>query len=153
MSLAFEKLLGPPTGLRDQSAIETVEPGRNVAVVFTSVDATLSALRRAGSIASGLNASIILIVPQVVPYPLPLAGSPVLRDFNDRRFRVIAGESPVETRVCIYLCRDRLEMLKTVLNTRSIVVVGARRVWWPTPESRMAATLRRAGHAVIFAEP
>ena len=56
------------------------------------------------------------MVPQVVPYPLPLESPPVLIDWNERRFRVIADESPVETTVRIYLCRDRLETLTAVLK-------------------------------------
>jgi hypothetical protein len=91
-------------------------------------------------------------VPQPVPYPLPLESPPVLLDWNERRFRVIASESPVETTVRIYLCRDRLETLASVLNSGSIVVLGARKKWWPTAEARLARSLRKAGHEVIVAE-
>jgi len=152
MALAFEKLLAPATGRPQTSDGETSESALTIAVVFTSVESTLSALRKAGSVATSLNASITLMVPQIVPYPLPLTSPPVLLDFNERRFRVIAGESPIETTVRIYLCRDRFEMLKSELKRRSIVVIGARRSWWPTAERRMAAKLRRAGHSIIFAE-
>ena len=43
----------------------------------------------------------------MVPYPLPLTSPPVLLDFSERQFRVLASQSPVETIVRIYLCRDR----------------------------------------------
>src|ERR1035441_3654230 len=42
----------------------------------------------------------------------PRLNSPsVLPDFTERHFRVLADESPVETTVRIYLCRDRVETL------------------------------------------
>jgi hypothetical protein len=73
-------------------------------------------------------------------------------DFNDRRFRLIACQSPVETSVRIFLCRDRVETLKSVLGPRSLVVLGGRSRWWPTAEKLLARNLRRAGHEVIFTE-
>ena len=102
--------------------------------------------------ASSLSARVTLLVPQVVPYPLPLETPPVLVDFSERRFRLIACQSPVETRVRIFLCRDRFEILNSVLSPRSLVVVGGRRRWWPTAERRLARKLRGAGHEVIFTE-
>jgi len=112
----------------------------------------LAALRKAGDLANRLSGRITLVVPQVVPYPLPLTSPPVLLDWNEKRFRVIASESPVETTVLIYLCRDRLKTLTTELSSRSLVVVGGRKRWWPTAEKRLARKLRRAGHEVLFAE-
>lgn len=152
MSLAYERRLAPAAGGPEQPAVEGAEPRLNIAVVFTSVPETLAALRRAGALASRLNARITLVVPQVVPYPCPLASPPVLLDFSERRFRVIAGASPVETTVQLYLCRDQWEALRLVLQPRSLVVVGGRKRWWPTREKRLAWKLRRAGHEVILTE-
>ncbi len=153
MSLVFEVILTPTPGSPAQPApVEQSEARLNVAVVFTSVDATIAALRKAGTLASRLSGRITLLVPQVVPYPLPLTSPPVLLEWNERRFRVIASEGAVETRVLLYLCRDRLETLRAVLSPRSLIVIGGRKRWWPTPERRLARTLRRAGHEVIFAE-
>jgi hypothetical protein len=75
-----------------------------------------------------------------------------LLEWNERRFRVIAEESPVETTVQIYLCRDRVDTLKAALSTRSLVVIGGRRRWWPTAEKRLARSLRSEGHEVIFTD-
>ena len=152
MSPALERVLAPLPGHPSPPAIEETESRLNVAVVFTSVEATLAALRRAGALANRLSGRITLLVPQVVPYPLPLTSPPVLLDWNEKRFHVIASGSPAETTVLIYLCRDRLETLTTVLSPRSLVVVGGRKRWWPTAEKRLARKLRRAGHEVIFTE-
>ena len=150
--LALEKILQPSAGLPVQPEAHGVEAKLDIAVVFTSVDSTLAALRRAGVLASSLGARITLVVPHVVPYPAPLESPPVLREWNERRFRVIAGESPVETAVHIYLCRDRTDALQSVLRPRSIVVLGTRKRWWSTSEARLARDLRRMAHQVILVE-
>ena len=152
MSLAIEKLLTPATGYPAQHTVEQQELSLNIAVVFTAVETTLAALKEAGALAESLGAQITLLVPQVVPYPLPLESPPVLVNFNEKRFHVIASQSPVKTKVCIYLCRDRLETIKSVLRPGSIVVIGGRKRWWPTSEERLARKLRKAGHEVIFKE-
>ncbi len=151
--LALERAVAPVPGPPAAPAAERSEPRLNISVVFTSTEATTAALEKAGELAAKLRARIILVVPQLVPYPLPLSSPPVLLDWNEERFQLISRWSPVETVVRILLCRDRLDMLKRHLPPRSLVVVGGRSSWWwATREVRMARNLRRAGHQVIFAE-
>jgi hypothetical protein len=73
-------------------------------------------------------------------------------EFNENRFRVMASESLVETSVQVYLCRDRLEALTSVLKPGSIVVLGGKKRWWRTKDERLARKLRRAGYEVLFKE-
>lgn len=150
MALAFESVLTTAPGEPRTEQIVDHEPCLNIVVVFTSVDDTLVALKEAAVLASRLCGRVTLIVPQVVPYPLPLTSPPVLVDWSERRFHVIASDCPIETKVLIYLCRDKVKALTGVLNPRSVVVLGGRKRWWPTRESWLARTLRRAGHEVIF---
>jgi hypothetical protein len=156
MSLTLERMIAPLTGAPARPFADEAESKLNVSIVFTSVDATLGALKEArrllGTQAGSLGGHITLIVPQIVPYPLPLASPPVLVDSNERRLRVIAGHSRIDTRICIYLCRDSLETLKSVLEPHSLVIIGSRKRWWPTAEKRLAAKLRGAGHEVIVTE-
>ena len=152
MSLAIENILRPATGHPSRPIREGADQKLNISVVFTSVESTLAALKEAGNLANSLGARITLVVPQVVPYPLPLETPPVLVEFNEKRFRVMASESPVETSVQIYLCRDRFETLTSVLAPGSIVVLGGRRRWWPTKDELLARQLRRAGYEVVFKE-
>jgi hypothetical protein len=152
MSLAVEKILMPATAQPSRPPVEKADQKLNIAVVFTSVESTLAALKEAGTLASSLGARITLLVPQVVPYPLALETPPVLIEFNERRFRLIASQSPVETTVQIYLCRDGLATLTNVLTPGSIVVIGGQKRWWPTREKKLARQLRRAGHEVVFKE-
>jgi hypothetical protein len=150
MSPALERVLAPPPGAPPTTA--GMDPRLDIAVVFTSLDTTAAALRKASDLATHLGRRITLVVPQIVPYPLPLTSPPVLLDWNEKRFRDISSESGVETTVLIYLCRDRREALATALSPRSLVVVGGRKRWWPTAEQRLARQLGRAGHQVIFTE-
>ncbi len=154
MALALEKMIAPVTGVPARPFADETDSKLNISVVFTSVEATLGALKEAGSLASCLGGHITLIVPQVVPYPLPLTSPPVLVDFNERRLRVLASGCRVETRVSIYLCRDAFETLTSVLKPHSLVVVGRRKTWWPWPsaEKRLASQLRHAGHEVVVTE-
>ena len=150
MSPTIEKVPLAATKVQDEHSAG--QATLNIAVVFTSIESTLSALRKAASLASGLHACIMLIVPQVVPYPLPLTSPPVSPEFTTRQFRVLTEQSPVETTTRIYLCRDRLDTLLQVLEPHSLVVVGGRRRWWPTADELLARQLRRVGHKVVFAE-
>jgi hypothetical protein len=152
MSLAFQKLLAPSAGYPTPHRSDESENNLEIAVVFTSATPTIAALKKAGALADRLRGRINLIVPQIVPYPLPLESPPVLLEFGEQRFRDIAAQSLVETMIQIYLCRDRLETLKSVLTPRSLVVIGSRKRWWPTREKSLARKLRRAGHEVIFTE-
>jgi hypothetical protein len=152
MSLAIEKILMPATGHPAQPVREEADQQLKIVVVFTSVESTLAALKEAGNLANSLGARIELVVPQVVPHPLPLETPPVLVEFNENRFRVMASESPVETSVQIYLCRDRFETLTGALKPGSIVVLGGKKRWWPTKDETLARRLRRAGHEVLFKE-
>jgi len=152
MPLVVEKLLAPATKLPQRPGVEEADQKLNISVVFTSVESTLTALREAGDLATSLGARITLLVLQVVPYPLPLESPQVPIEFSERRFRAIASQSPVETTVHIYLCRDKLETLTAALSPGSLVVLGGRKRWWPTREKKLAQQLRRAGHEVLFKE-
>ncbi len=122
-------------------------------VIFTSIHATLLALQRASELARDLDGRIRLLVPQVVPYPLPLTSPPALEEFTERRFHDVAAGQTTETLVEICLCRDAETVLARKLKPCSLVVIGGRHTWRPTAEKAMAKKLRQAGHQVIFAFP
>ena len=148
MSLALDRSL--TTGLPEPPSRPQEEARLNIVVIFTSTAATTAALKKAGALAESLDARITLIVPQVVPYPLPLTSPPVLLDFQENRFRDIAAQTLAETTVQLYLCRDELEMLTKVLPSHSLIILGQPRKWWPSREAKLARKLR-SGHEVVFA--
>lgn len=151
MSLAFDRSLNPEFA-RPEPAIGELESTLNITVVFTTVEATIAALKKAGNLAESLGAQITLVVPQIVPFPLPLTSPPVLLEFQENRFREIAAQSPVDITVQLYLCRDGMDTLNKVLKTHSLVVVGGRKRFWPTLAQRLARRLRKSGHEVILTE-
>jgi len=152
MSITFNEFLNPQTGRLETASPEGQERSLDVTVVFTSGHETVAALKRAAALAESLGARITLIVPQIVPYPLPLTSPPVSVEFQERRFREIAAASPVEIHVQLFLCRDELDTLKRVLKPHSLIVIGGRNRLWPTREKSLARKLRREGHEVIFTE-
>ncbi len=120
-------------------------------VIFTNVAGTRAVLAAATQYARGLGAQITILDAQVVPYPLPLDRPPVPVEFTERTLRTLALEQTVATAVELYLCRDRNETIRQVLKPESVVVMPARKFWWPTAQTHLAKLLRRDGHRVIFA--
>ena len=130
---------------------EASEIPLELVVLHTTTDSTLQALETAARLARDLTARVRLLVPVVVPYPLPLNLPSVRREFTEQRSRSLAARVGVETRIDIRLCRDPWLMLESTLPSRSLVVLGGGRFWWPSAENRMAGHLRRLGHQVVLA--
>jgi hypothetical protein len=152
MAFVLERPLAPLAERLSLTETDRNENNLDVSVIFTSIEPTLRALKQAAALAKRLAARITLVVPQIVPYPLALSSPPVLLEFNEKRFFTIASESHVETTVRIYLCRDQLQALSKILRPRSLVVLGGRKQWWPTRESRLAKQLRGLRHEVVLVE-
>lgn len=133
---------------------EGLGPARlEVNVIFTDPQATVAALKAAGSLARDLGACIRVQAPIAVPYRVPLDKPPVSAGFIEKllsdlvcRLELDAFEPVVQ----LYLCRDSIETLSQVLSPNSLVVIGGRKHWWPTAERRTAQALRSKGHRVLF---
>jgi hypothetical protein len=130
--------------VRQQATLE-------VTVLHTTIPETLDALKTAARLAQGLSARIRILVLEVVPYPLPLHRPDVSLPYTQRRFRTLAENVSIETTVDIHLVRDPQKVLDAILEPHSIVVMGARRPWWPTAGRRLGKRLERAGHQVVIA--
>ena len=128
--------------------------GGALTVIFTSPAPTLAALRAARRLMREHGAPVRLVVMLPVPYPLPLASPPVPLEFTERRVRGFVSQSPVATKVELYLCRDRREALRDFLKPGSLVVLGSERHWWGGGrERKLARWLQADGHSVVFAAP
>lgn len=119
-------------------------------MVYTRLPGAAETLNAASGLARGLGARVTVHVAQVIPYPLELKSPPVSVQFAEEQLLTLAGEQPVETNIQMYLCRDLTETIRRVLKPDSVVVIGGRKRWWPTPEQRLAGILRRDGHHVIL---
>jgi hypothetical protein len=134
-----------PTIRADHSAGGSLE----ITVLHTNAGATSKAIQTAAQLTKGLAADIRLLVLQVVPYPLPLETPDVPLEFTRQRFLEMASHANVEVRVDIRVGRDRHVLLESALNPASVVLIGGKRGWWPTPESRVTRLLKRLGCQVV----
>jgi hypothetical protein len=148
------------TNLTDKAAIRKTSPKfasgpLDVNVIFTDLEATAAALRFAQSFARELGACIRLRAAIAVPLQLPLDQPPVSVAFFQEHLRKLASqvaEEGFDPTVHLYLCRDRVPALLQVLLPNSLVVLGGRKHWWPTAESKLARALRAQGHRVILVD-
>jgi hypothetical protein len=122
----------------------------DIKVIYTGTSATSAALAAAASMARGLSARITILAAQVVPYPLPLTDPPVPTGFTERVLASMTAELEEESSIEIRLCRDREQTLRQAVGPASVVVIGTRKRWWPTPEKTLARLLQRDGRRVVL---
>lgn len=126
-----------------------------VNLIFTDLQATAAGLKFSQTFARELGARIHLRAAIAVPYPLPLDQPQVSVAFLQETLRSLMSRlerDAFDPTVHLYLCRDRVRALVQALRPHSLVVIGGRKRWWPTAESRMADALRAQGHRVIFVD-
>ena len=121
-----------------------------ISVVFTNFEDTKQALRAAAYLSFGLRADIDLVLPEIVPYPLPLINPPVPPGFTLRQLMDLARQAEVQPSIHVYLCRDKVQTLLQVLDRQSVVVLGSKTRWFPTKPIILARALRKRGHQVIM---
>ena len=143
------------TGSRASYKLPTSQAGESssplfLTVVFTTVPGTLAALRRAAALANQLGAQIRILVPYVVPFPLPLERPQADPAFQFRQFRTLCAQQPIETRIEIKVCRNAGECLLRELTPQSVVLIGGARGWPFSRTLRLAKSLQRHDHHVLF---
>ena len=124
-----------------------------VAVLYTSPEPTLAALRTAQQLRRPHGAPVRLLVVLHVPYPLPLSSPPVPVGFTELQMRRLASQVSADVRVEMYLRRDRREVLSGCLKPGSLVVLGSKRKLWGNTEQKLARWLQQNGHSVVLAAP
>ena len=108
------------------------------------------ALKQAAEMAHGLGAAIRILVPQIVPYPLPLKSPQIDLGFTNRHLQTLFHEEAIDTRVEIFLCRDLADCLAQGIPERSVVLMGGRKRWWPTREMKLVRALVKRGHDALL---
>jgi len=126
--------------------------GLEILVIFTDLSGTLAALRTAEDLAQELEACVRLVVPYEVPYALPLTQPAVPVEFLEGQMRELASRINLRVAAQICLCRDKRRVLNLLLPPQSLVVVGGKRRWWPTAAQKLARSIQKDGHRLIFAE-
>ncbi len=144
--------MGTPIRTSSNSTAGTDSGARgsiDITVVHTHARATLRALKTAAQLTRGLAADIRVLVLQVVPYPLALETPDVPVEFTQQRLTEMVSRVNAAVHLEIHVGRDRRLMLESAIKPGSVVLLGGRRRWWPTPASRVARLLERLGHEVI----
>jgi hypothetical protein len=121
-------------------------------VISTTPLCTAAALKTAGRMAGGLSATITLIAPREVPFPLPLAEPPVPVEFTEAQLSELVRRTGESAIVDVLLCRDRQEAVRQALPAGSLVILGARPRRFGRGVSKLVTALERDGHTVIFVQ-
>ena len=121
-------------------------------VMATTFEGTEAALTAAVPLARGSGSRLLVLVPQIVPYPLPLDAPAEPVSFTAERYRSLLHQRHAEAEVRVCLCRHADDVLFHQLPTHSTVVVGGTAgIWFASREERLAGRLNRLGHRVVFA--
>jgi len=145
----------PRKAIAQESAPGFAAGPLEVNVIFTDWQETAAALKFAQSFARGLGARISLRAAIAVPFQLPIDQPAVSVPFLEQVMRKLVAQLSREAfdpTVHLYLCRDLVWALSQVLKPNSLVVIGGRKRWWPTAETRMARALRDKGYRVVFVD-
>ena len=134
----------PPKGNNDQ--------GREIVVLFTTHAGTVAALKMASRLSANLGARPKVLILYPVPYTLPRGKHALPDGFLENQVRALRRDFPEEISTDIHLCRHPRQGLREVLLPHSLIVLGGRKRWWPTPEQRLAEFLHSSGHQVIFVD-
>jgi hypothetical protein len=93
---------------------------------------------------------VYLVDAQVVPFPCPINEPPVDKEHTQRRLQELFEESGLTGRAQVFYTRDRTQALMQILEPKSLVIVAAKKRWWPTREKGLACALAKAGHQVVL---
>ena len=118
-------------------------------IPYTRPELTRAALRHSG-VCSDLDVHVRLVDIQVVPFPCPLNEPPINKEFSEHRLRELLKESQLSGEAKVLYTRDWLEAFKKVLEPGSLVILAAKKRWWPTREEKLARSLAKAGHQVML---
>ena len=126
------------------------EPGIDISILYTDAVATEELLRRAVSLAAGLNARIHLVAVHSVPYPRDFECPTEVHAHLVAALVELSNHCPLPVTSTVVLARSREEGLQFAIQPQSTVLVGSRKALWRTPEERLARSLAQHGHKVAL---
>jgi hypothetical protein len=121
-------------------------------VIATEFKGTRAALEAAIPLARGSRARLMVLVPQIVPYALPLDEVAVPAAFATEPYRNLLHQLHGEAEVRLCRCRHVDDVIQQMLPAQATVVVGGPAgAWRASSEERLARRLTHLGHRVVFA--
>jgi hypothetical protein len=123
---------------------------QQIYVLFTSLEETLHAVRVAGRLASAIGSGVTVIDFRAIGFGAPLDHPAGLSPVETDAFRARLAEEDGDVRVRVCLCRDVRQAVRSVIDGRSLIVIGGRRHWWPTASTRWQRIVEKEGYVVVF---
>ena len=123
-----------------------------VHVLATTPEGTKSALVSAVGLSNTLHARIILLLPRLNAFSVPVDRVRMEQAASVDEHRALAARlgARVDTLCCV--CQRLDDVVHQMLGRSSLVIVGGRRrAWWPSREQRLVRRLIASGYAVVFA--
>src|SRR6476620_10171032 len=93
-------------------------------VVATSIEGTRAALATAIPLARGARARLIMLVPQIVPYPLAVDRPTDATAFTERRYRDLVEEVNGDAAIKVCLCRTIRDIEQAIPPSTTVVLGG-----------------------------
>jgi hypothetical protein len=135
---------------RSPSTDEDAEQRLEVFVIYTDAQGTVAAIKAAEGLAQQLEARLRLVMPFEVSYSLPLTKPQVPVEFLEGQLRELTAKTGLEVDAQVCLCRHKASALGNLLPPNSLIVLGAKKHWWPTAAQRLSLSLMGDGHKVIL---
>ena len=127
----------------------TTEAPRQVYVLFTDLDETLRAVGVAAQLSSATGGGVTVIHFRSIGFGAPLECPAGLSPVETDAFKARLAAEKCDVRVRVFLCRDTRQAIRSVIDRRALVVIGARHRLWPTPASRWRRMLEEEGYVVV----
>ena len=124
---------------------------QEVYVLFTGVAETLRAVRVASQLASATRGGVTVIHFRPIGFLMPLDHPSGLSPVETDAFKARLAAEDCGARVHVCLCRDPRGAIRSVIDRDSLIVIGGRRGWWPSPSTRWRRMLEDEGYVVVLA--
>jgi hypothetical protein len=146
--------LGGETHDGDPDSMEgNGSPKIPVTVVFTSIEGTLAALNAAARLSKDLAAQVVILATEVVSFRYLSQGVAESMSFYQRLCEAMVKEARLQdVAIEVHLCRRQVDCLEARLKPRSIVLIGARKCWWPWRERQLHRALRGRGFETLLVQ-
>jgi hypothetical protein len=131
--------------------IPTTGAPQEVYVLFTGLEETLHAVRVASQLATATRGGVTVIHFRPIGFLMPLDHPSGLSPVETDAFKARLNAENCGARVRVCLCRDPRMAIRSVIDRDSLIVIGRRRGWWPTPSTRWRRRLEEEGYVVVLA--
>jgi len=133
-----------------QLGLESFSGELEVVVPYIDADTTRAVLCKAAVLTAGLQARVLLVGVQCVPFPADLRFAASAHSFLVEQLMNLADECRLPVRPQVVLARSIQDGLRFAIHPDSTVLMGTRRHLWRTSEERLARLLVQDGHSVVL---